>query len=66
MARLTHVPGQLSPDYEFGPGRYAGPHEYRIVEEHVNSYNKCPLKVTGASQGDCWIILQDFQEATRT
>lgn len=61
MEGLTHFAGQLAPDYEFGATRRAGPHEYRVVEEHVNSDGKCPLKVDGGSQGDCWIIQQDFK-----
>jgi hypothetical protein len=65
MANISGFQGQLSPSYSFSATRHAGPDEYRVVEEHVNSDNKCPLKVTGATQGDCWLILQDFQpEAT--
>lgn len=66
MGAITHFSGQLSPDYEFGGSRRAGPHEYRVVEEHVNSDNACPKKVDGGSQGDCWIVMQDFREAIRT
>jgi hypothetical protein len=66
MESLLHFPGQLSPDYAFSPTRRSGPHEVRIVKEHVNSDSKCPAKVTGGSQGDCWIIEHDFQEAAHT
>jgi substrate-binding family protein len=61
MQHMTHFAGQLTPDYEFGATRRAGPHEFRVVQEHVNSDGKCPLKVDGGSQGDCWLIEQDFR-----
>jgi hypothetical protein len=66
METVTHFAGQLAPDYQFSGSRRAGPHEFRVVEEHVNSDNKCPAKVTGGSQGDCWVILQDFQQELKT
>jgi ABC-type branched-subunit amino acid transport system substrate-binding protein len=61
MEGLTHFAGQLAPDYQYGGTRRAGPHEFRVVQEHVNSDGKCPQKVTGGSQGDCWLIQQDFR-----
>ena len=61
MAGISHFAGQLAPDYEYGGSRRAGPHEFRVVQEHVNSDGKCPLKVDGGSQGDCWLIQQDFR-----
>jgi hypothetical protein len=63
---LTHVLGQLSPDYSFTGTRRSGPHEFRVVQEHVNSDGKCPLHANGNTQGDCWIILQDWREALHT
>jgi hypothetical protein len=66
MAKITSFAGQLAPDYQFSSTRRAGPHEFRVVEEHVNSDNKCPPKVTGGSQGDCWVILQDWQQEQKT
>lgn len=61
MEGITHFQGQLAPDYQYGSARRAGPHEFRVVEEHVNSDGACPKKVDGGSQGDCWIIQQDFK-----
>lgn len=63
MMRLSSWPAAIQPTLTYGPQRRAGPHEYRVVEEHVNSDHACPLEVDGASQGDCWLIQQNWREA---
>jgi len=66
MSRISHFSDTMTPDLSYSDTRRAGPHEFRVVEEHVNSDGACPLEVDGSRQGDCWIIVQDFQEAMRT
>lgn len=63
MAQLTRWPSAEQPDLAFGPSRRAGPHEYRVVEEHVNGDRKCPPDDQGNPQGDCWLILHDWAAA---
>jgi hypothetical protein len=66
MMKLSHFTDQLAPDLSYSASRRAGPHEFRVVQEHVNGDGKCPKKVTGHSQGDCWLIQQDFQPELHT
>jgi hypothetical protein len=66
MSGISHFADTMTPDLSYGSTRRAGPHEFRVVEEHVNSDGACPLNVDGTKQGDCWLILQDFQEALKT
>ena len=62
MMRLGSWPAAMQPTLAYGPQRRAGPHQYRVVEEHVNSDHACPLEVDGSSQGDCWLIQQNWRE----
>jgi len=66
MMGLTHFAGQFAPDYSFSGTRRSGPHEFRVVQEHVNGDGKCPKHASGSTQGDCWLILQDWREALKT
>ena len=63
MKNLTNFPAAMTPTLQYGATRRAGPHEYRVVEEHVNGDHACALTATGATQGDCWIIVQNWREA---
>lgn len=63
MMHLTSVSAETTPTMTFGPQRRAGPHEFRVVEEHVNSDHACPVEVNGNTQGDCWLIQQNWREA---
>ena len=62
MARLGSWPAARQPTLAYGPQRRAGPHQYRVVEEHVNSDHACPLEADGSTQGDCWLVRQNWRE----
>ena len=66
MMGLTHFAGQFAPDYSYSGTRRSGPHQFRVVQEHVNGDGKCPRHADGGSAGDCWLILQDWREALHT
>ncbi len=61
MAKLTNFNGGVIPNFHFGTGR-AGPHRVRIIEVHNNTDDKCPKKLDGGNQGNCWIVLSGWRE----
>jgi len=63
MATVTGFPGGFSPVLSYGPGRYAGPTEYRVVRLHTNSppSTQCKMPMDGIPQGVCWVVVQDWQ-----
>jgi hypothetical protein len=64
MSRITNFPGGYSPVLSYGPDRFAGPTEYRVVELHTNlpptSACKTPKPPLGP-QTVCWVILKNWQ-----
>lgn len=63
MAQISSFPGTVVPDLSYAPGRYWGPHLYRVVDVHKNNDNRCPPTEyqPHAPQGTCWLILKEFQ-----
>lgn len=62
MATVENYPGTWSPSLSYGPTRYAGPDEYRVVSLH-NNVPPGPLCVptyTGKPQGTCWHIVSNW------
>jgi hypothetical protein len=66
MSQIQGFGGSVVPDLTFGPTVRAGPHNYRVVEIHVNDDHACPPKATPGEQGSCWIIVNDFAPAAHT
>ncbi len=63
MASIQGFPGTLTPTLSFGPHKFYGPVEYRVLRIHNNdpNQNACVLKSDGTPQGTCWQIVQDYQ-----
>jgi Periplasmic binding protein len=63
MASIHNFAGTWSPILSFGPDRFAGPTQYRVVRIYNNSPtdNKCVLTFNGIPQGTCWQIVDNFQ-----
>jgi hypothetical protein len=66
MSQVQGFGGSVVPDLTFGPGVRSGPHNYRLVQIHVNDDHACPPKATPGEQGSCWLIKQDFVPALHT
>jgi hypothetical protein len=64
MAKITDFPGGYSPVLSYGPDRFAGPAQYRVVRLHVNeppsSQCKTPLKPLGP-QTVCWVDVSKWK-----
>lgn len=63
MAQIKDFPGTLSPVLSFGPNKYYGPTQYRVVRLHNNEppSSQCDLLATGKAQGTCWVVVQNWQ-----
>jgi hypothetical protein len=65
MASITNFPGTYSPVLNFGPDKFAGPSQYRVVRIHNNvGGNACVLTYNGIPQGTCWQIVSNWQPLT--
>ena len=63
MATIKNFAGTYSPVLSYGPDRYAGPTEYRVVRIYNNSpsHNECVLTYDGVPQGTCWQIVSNWK-----
>ena len=50
----------------YGPAKFYGPTQYRVVEVHNNVPPSAACKTTyqGKPQGTCWVVVQDWQPLT--
>ena len=64
MSRVKNFPGGYSPVLSYGPDRFAGPSQYRVVELHTNlpatSACKTPLGHI-PPQLVCWVVMKNWQ-----
>jgi hypothetical protein len=64
MSRITNFPGGYSPVLSYGPHKFSGPTEYRVVEVHSN-HPPSSLCLRGpATQppaGVCWVVEQNWK-----
>jgi hypothetical protein len=64
MARIRDFPGGYSPVLSYGPDKFAGPTDYRVVEVHDNHPPTSQCKRGPASQppaGVCWVVEQNWK-----
>jgi hypothetical protein len=63
MASITNFNGTWSPTLSFGPEKFAGPTEYRVVRIYNNSptHNECVPTFNGIPQGTCWQVVNNWQ-----
>jgi Periplasmic binding protein len=64
MSRISNFPGGYSPILSYGPDRFSGPTEYRVVKLRVNlppsSQCHTPMKPLGP-ETTCWVVQQNWQ-----
>jgi hypothetical protein len=64
MSRTTNYPGGFSPILSFGPDKFSGPTEYRVVKVHSNSAqaNQCILsRLSRSVAPTCWVVVQNWR-----
>jgi hypothetical protein len=63
MAKIEDFPGTISPTLSYGPDKFYGPTEYRVVKLHNNvpPSSACALTYQHKAQGTCWVVVQDWR-----
>ncbi|HVA02882.1 MAG TPA: ABC transporter substrate-binding protein [Acidimicrobiales bacterium] len=63
MAKISNFPGGYSPILTYGPDKFSGPTEYRVVRLHTNSppSSQCKFPLNHIPQGVCWVVVNDWQ-----
>jgi hypothetical protein len=63
MATIHGLPGGFSPILTYGPDKYSGPIEYRIVRLHTNepATSQCKMPLNHIPQGVCWVVVNNWQ-----
>jgi hypothetical protein len=63
MAGITSFQGTFSPNLSYGPGKYAGPDQYQVVQIHNNvpPSKACVLTSQKITQGTCWHVIQSWK-----
>ncbi len=63
MSRVTNFPGGYSPVLTYGPNKFYGPTQYRVVEVHDNHPPTSLCKhgpVGSPAAGACWVVEQNW------
>jgi hypothetical protein len=62
MSRITSFPGGYNPVLSYGPNRYSGPSEYRVVMLHLNTppTSACKMPKNNIPQGVCWVVEKNW------
>ena len=68
MAKISNFPGGYSPVLTYGPNKFYGPTQYRIVRLHTNSppSSQCKFPMNHIPQGVCWVVVNDWQPLPST
>ena len=67
MSRITNFPGGYSPVLSYGPHKFYGPTEYRVVEVHDNHPPTTLCKRgPGPPAGVCWVVEQNWKPLPST
>ena len=63
MAKVSNFPGGFSPVLSYGPDKFSGPTQYRVVRLHTNTppSSQCKMPMNHIPQGVCWVVVQDWQ-----
>jgi ABC-type branched-subunit amino acid transport system substrate-binding protein len=64
MSRIKNFQGGFSPVLTYGPDKFAGPTEYRVVSLHDNNPPSSQCKIPAGKlppQGRCWVVVQSWK-----
>jgi ABC-type branched-subunit amino acid transport system substrate-binding protein len=63
MAGIKNFAGTFSPTLSYGPGHYAGPVDYQVVQIHNNvpPSSACVLTYQKKAQGTCWRVIDSWR-----
>jgi hypothetical protein len=69
MSRITDFPGGFSPTLSYGPDKYYGPTEFRVVKLHTNTPPSSACKIGRKTipgeettpSVQCWVVVKTWQ-----
>jgi hypothetical protein len=63
MSKIRDYPGGYSPVFSFGPDKFSGPTEYRVVALHNNTppSSACKMPKNHIAQGRCWVVMTGWR-----
>jgi hypothetical protein len=62
MASIRNFPGTWDPILTYGPDKFYGPTEYRVVEIHNNiPEGQCLRPKYPAPPGTCWVVVENWR-----
>jgi len=64
MSRIKNFQGGFSPVLTYGPDKFAGPTEYRVVKLHDNNPPSSQCKIPAGKlppEGRCWVVIQPWK-----
>jgi hypothetical protein len=63
MSKIRDYPGGYSPIFSFGPDKFSGPTEYRVVALHNNTppSSACKMPKNHIAQGRCWVVMSGWR-----
>jgi hypothetical protein len=63
MSKITGFPGGYSPVLSYGPDKFYGPTQYRVVRLHTNSppSTACKMPKDHIPEGVCWEVVQNWR-----
>jgi hypothetical protein len=64
MSRIKNFQGGYSPVLTYGPDKFAGPTEYRVVKLHDNNPPSSQCKIPAGKlppEGRCWVVIQAWK-----
>jgi len=69
MSRVTGFPGGYSPVLSYGPHKFYGPSEFRVVKLHTNKPPSSQCKrgpPPAPPAGVCWVVVQGWKSLPKT
>ncbi len=63
MAKISNFPGGYSPVLTYGPDKFYGPTEYRVVQaaRQLPPSSQCKFPMNHIPQGVCWVVVNNWQ-----
>jgi hypothetical protein len=68
MSHITKFDAGYAPTFTYGPGKFYGPTEYRVVRLHTNQppSAQCPMPKDKIAEIQCWVVVQTWKPLPST
>ena len=68
MSKIKTFPGGYSPVLSYGPDKFSGPTQYRVVRLHTNTppSTQCKMPKDGIPEKVCWVVVHNWRPLPST